>query len=144
MEGYLMANELRNNVFNDFMDPMTNFFDGLGRNMVNSSKMKTDVIENDDEFEVKAELPGFKKEDININYENDTLTIHAIHDLNKEQKDEDGKLIRSERTSSDVSRSFYLPDADTDKIGAKYDGGILDIMVPKSAEKESKHTISIN
>ncbi|CAI2553398.1 Acid shock protein [Apilactobacillus kunkeei] len=139
-----MANELRNNVFNDFMDPMTNFFDGLGRNMVNSSKMKTDVIENDDEFEVKAELPGFKKEDIDINYENDTLTIHAIHDLNKEQKDEDGKLIRSERTSSDVSRSFYLPDADTDKIGAKYDGGILDIMVPKSAEKESKHSISIN
>ncbi|WP_353485671.1 Hsp20/alpha crystallin family protein [Apilactobacillus waqarii] len=139
-----MANELRNNVFNDFMDPMSNFFDGLGRNMVNSSKMKTDVIENDDEFEVKAELPGFKKEDININYENDTLTIHAIHDLNKEQKDEDGRLIRSERTSSDVSRSFYLPDADTDKIGAKYDGGILDIMVPKSAEKESKHTISIN
>ncbi|TPR51148.1 Hsp20/alpha crystallin family protein [Apilactobacillus kunkeei] len=139
-----MANELRNNVFNDFMDPMTNFFDGLGRNMVNSSKMKTDVIENDDEFEVKAELPGFKKEDISINYENDTLTIHAIHDLNKEQKDEDGKLIRSERTSSDVSRSFYLPDADTDKIGAKYDGGILDIMVPKSAEKESKHSISIN
>lgn len=139
-----MANELRNNVFNDFMDPMTNFFDGLGRNMVNSSKMKTDVIENDDEFEVKAELPGFKKEDININYQNDTLTIHAIHDLNKEQKDEDGKLIRSERTSSDVSRSFYLPDADTDKIGANYDGGILDIMVPKSAEKESKHSISIN
>lgn len=139
-----MANELRNNVFNDFMDPMSNFFDGLGRNMVNSSKMKTDVIENDDEFEVKAELPGFKKEDININYENDTLTIHAIHDLNKEQKDEDGKLIRSERTSSDVSRSFYLPDADTGKIGAKYDGGILDIMVPKSAEKQSKHSISIN
>ena len=139
-----MANELRNNVFNDFMDPMSNFFDGLGRNMVNSSKMKTDVIENDDEFEVKVELPGFKKEDIEINYENDTLTIHAIHDLNKEQKDEDGKLIRSERTSSDVSRSFYLPDADTDKIGAKYDGGILDIMVPKSAEKESKHSISIN
>ncbi|MBC6389169.1 Hsp20/alpha crystallin family protein [Lactobacillus kunkeei] len=139
-----MANELRNNVFNDFMDPMSNFFDGLGRNMTNTSKMKTDVIENDDEFEVKAELPGFKKEDININYENDTLTIHAIHDLNKEQKDENGKLIRSERTSSNVSRSFYLPDADTDKIGAKYDGGILDIMVPKYAEKESKHTISIN
>ena len=139
-----MANELRNNVFNDFMDPMSNFFDGLGRNMATTSKMKTDVIENDDEFEVKAELPGFKKEDININYENDTLTIHAIHDLNKEQKDEDGKLIRSERTSSNVSRSFYLPDADTDKIGAKYDGGILDIMVPKSAEKESKHSISIN
>ncbi|MCX0326018.1 Hsp20 family protein [Apilactobacillus kunkeei] len=79
-----------------------------------------------------------------MNYENDTLTIHAIHDLNKEQKDEDGKLIRSERTSSDVSRSFYLPDADTSKIGAKYDGGILDIMVPKSAEKQSKHSISIN
>lgn len=139
-----MANELRNNVFNDFMDPMGTFFDGLGRNMANSSKMKTDVIENDDEFEVKAELPGFKKEDIHINYENDTLTIHAIHDLNKEQKDKDGKLIRSERTSSDVSRSFYLPDADTDKIGAKYDGGILDITVPKSAEKQSKHSISIN
>ncbi|GAT90801.1 MULTISPECIES: Hsp20/alpha crystallin family protein [Apilactobacillus] len=139
-----MANEVRNNVFNDFMDPMSNFFDGLGRNMVNSSKMKTDVIENDDEFEVKAELPGFKKEDIEINYENDTLTIHAIHDLNKEQTDKEGKLIRSERTSSDVSRSFYLPDADTDKIGAKYDGGILDIMVPKSAEKQSKHSISIN
>lgn len=139
-----MANELRNNVFNSFMDPMEDFFSGFGKNMVNSSKMKTDVIEHDKDYQVNVELPGFKKEDIDLDYRNDTLSIHAVHDLNKEFKDNNGKLLRSERTSSDVSRAFYLPNVEADHINAGYDGGILSITLPKSVEKESKHSISIN
>ncbi|AYF91995.1 Hsp20/alpha crystallin family protein [Apilactobacillus bombintestini] len=139
-----MANELRNNVFNNFMDPMEGFFNGLGKNMVNTNKMKTDVIEHDKDYQVNVELPGFKKADIDLDYRDDTLSIHAVHDLNKESKDDNGKLLRSERTSSDVSRAFYLPNVEADKINAGYDGGILSITLPKSVEKESKHSISIN
>lgn len=139
-----MANELRNNVFNNFMNPMEDFFNGFGNNMANVNKMKTDVIEHDKDYQVNVELPGFKKEDIDLDYRDDTLSIHAVHDLNKESKDDNGKLLRRERTSSDVSRAFYLPNVEADQINAGYDGGILSITLPKSVEKESKHSISIN
>ncbi|WP_105956621.1 Hsp20/alpha crystallin family protein [Apilactobacillus quenuiae] len=138
-----MANELRNGAF-DMLDPMENFFGDFGKNFANTSKMKTDVIENDNSFEVNAELPGFKKNDIDLDYRNDTLSIHAVHDLNKDQKDKDGQLIRSERSSSNVSRAFYLPNVENDKISASYDGGILKITLPKEAKDKSKHEINID
>ncbi|TPR12933.1 Hsp20/alpha crystallin family protein [Apilactobacillus timberlakei] len=138
-----MTNELRNGAF-DMLDPMESFFGDFGKNFTNTSKMKTDVIENDKSFEVNAELPGFKKADIDIDYRNDTLSIHAVHDLNKDQKDKDGQLIRSERTSSNVSRAFYLPNVENDKISASYDGGILKINLPKEAKDKAKHEINID
>ncbi|UQS84600.1 Hsp20/alpha crystallin family protein [Apilactobacillus apisilvae] len=138
-----MANELRNDVF-DFMNPMDGFFGNMNRNFSNTSKMKTDVVENDNNFEVNAELPGFKKNNIDLDYRNDTLSIHAVHDLNKDQKDKEGQLIRSERSSSNVSRAFYLPNVENDKISASYDGGILKITLPKEAKDKTKHEINID
>lgn len=142
-----MANELRNREFNVF-DPMNDFFGDFGKNFFNSvagNQMKTDVIENKDNFEVNAELPGFKKADINLDYDNDTLSIHATHDLRKEDKDTEGKVLRKERTSSNVSRAFYLPDVESDKISASYDGGILKVTLPKQeVTKETAHKIDIN
>jgi HSP20 family protein len=141
----MFNNELRNTDLNDLvMDPMASFFNGLGQNLHTVNKMKTDVIEHDKDFIVKAELPGFKKDDIDLDYRDDTLSIHAVHDLKKEMKDDQGKLVRQERTSSDVSRSFYLPNVTADQISAKYDGGILAVTLPKSADKIAKHSISIN
>lgn len=142
-----MANELRNRDF-DVFDPMNDFFGDFGKNFFNSvagNQMKTDVIENKDNFEVNAELPGFKKADIHLDYDNDTLSIHATHDLRKEDKDTEGKVLRKERTSSNVSRAFYLPDVESDKIAASYDGGILKVTLPKQeVTKETAHKIDIN
>ncbi|CAI2609784.1 Hsp20/alpha crystallin family protein [Apilactobacillus apinorum] len=141
-----MANELRNRDF-DVFDPMSDFFGDFGKNFFNSvagNQMKTDVIENEDNYVVSSELPGFKKDDIHLDYDNDTLSIHASHNLNKEDTNKEGKVLRKERTSSNVARSFYLPDVEIDQISAKYDGGILKIELPKSTQKQAAHKISIN
>ncbi|GEL16153.1 Hsp20/alpha crystallin family protein [Pediococcus cellicola] len=142
-----MANELRNRDFDDF-EPF-DFFDNFGKNffksMTQSSSMKTDIRENDKNYEVSAELPGFKKENIRLNYDNDTLTVEGKHNVDRAQKDEKGNLIRQERSYSNVSRQFYLPNVDRDKISASYDGGVLKITLPKSEEKLENNTqIPIN
>lgn len=142
-----MANELRNRDFDDF-SPL-DFFDNFGKNffksMTQGSSMKTDIRENDKNYEVSAELPGFKKENISLNYDNDTLTIEGKHNVEKEKKDEKGNLIRQERSFSNTSRQFYLPDIDREKISASYDGGVLKVILPKSEEKlEAGKQIQIN
>ncbi|CAI2611913.1 Acid shock protein [Apilactobacillus kunkeei] len=142
-----MANELRNRDFNVF-DPMNDFFGDFGKNFFNSvagNQMKTDVIENEDNYVVSSELPGFKKDEIHLDYNNDTLSIHATHDLNKEDTNKEGKVLRKERTSSNIARAFYLPDIDIDNVSADYDGGILKITLPKQEVKdEEAHKININ
>ncbi|AMV60879.1 heat shock protein Hsp20 [Pediococcus damnosus] len=142
-----MANELRNADFDDFAP--FDFYDNFGKNffksMTQGSSMKTDIRENEKDYEVSAELPGLKKENISLNYDNDTLTIEGKHNVNKEKKDEKGNLIRQERSFSNTSRQFYLPDIDRDKISASYDGGVLKITLPKSESKlESGKQIPIN
>ncbi|ANZ60512.1 molecular chaperone [Secundilactobacillus paracollinoides] len=130
----------RNNEF----DPMNIFNDmgNFGRNFFNgNSTMKTDINETDKGYEVKAELPGFKKDGIHLDYRDDTLRINASHDVAKEDKDEDGRVLRQERSSSNITRSFYLPGVDQDNVKATYDGGILTLTLPKVAEdqKDSHH-----
>lgn len=142
-----MANELRNRDFDDFA-PL-DFFDNFGKNffksMTEGSSMKTDIRENEKYYQVSAELPGFKKENIDLNYDNGTLTVTGKHNVDKEQKDEKGNLIRQERSYSNVSRQFYLPNIDRDKISASYDGGVLKVTLPKSEEKlQSGKQIPIN
>ncbi|WP_412989729.1 Hsp20/alpha crystallin family protein [Pediococcus siamensis] len=136
-----MANELRNRDFDDFAP--FDFFDNFGKNffksMTQSGSMKTDIREKENDYEVAAELPGFKKENIVLNYENDTLTVEGKHNVEKEQKDEKGNLIRQERSYSNVSRQFYLPNVDRDKISASYDGGVLKVTLPKRTEKVEHH-----
>ena len=111
------------NLFDDFFDEMDKDFFGKknplygkhGRNM-----MKTDVRETDNTYEVDIDLPGFKKEDININYENGYLTISTSKGLDKDEKDEQGHYIRQERYVGNMSRSFYLGDIPKEDIKAKY------------------------
>ncbi|TPR39747.1 Hsp20/alpha crystallin family protein [Apilactobacillus micheneri] len=141
-----MANELRNSDLGVF-EPTDDFFGDFGKNFFNSiasNQMKTDVTENKDNYVVTSELPGFKKDNIHIDYENDNLNIRATHDLKKENNDQAGRVIRKERTARNTSRSFYLPDVENDKISASYDGGILKITLPKEAKDNNKHKINID
>ncbi|WP_290900173.1 Hsp20/alpha crystallin family protein [Ferroglobus sp.] len=95
-----------------------------------------DVIDEGDRFRIVVDLPGFNKEDINVYVENGDLVIKAER---KEEKEEEGKnFIRKERKYGEVYRRVSLPsEVDIDKISAKYNNGVLEIIIPK-VEKEKK------
>ena len=96
-----------------------------------SGLMKTDVIEKDNSYQLEAELPGFNKEDINIDLKNEVLTISATHNENKDEKNENGKYIRRERRSSSYQRSFRTPGLKPEDIIAQYRNGVLTVNIPK-------------
>ncbi len=98
--------------------------------------MKTDVKETDAGYEVDIDLPGFKKDEINAKLENGYLTISAAKGLDKDEQDKNGKYIRRERYAGSMSRSFYVGDGVTQEdIKAKYEDGILRLVVPKKDAK---------
>ena len=102
-----------------------------------SHEMKTDVRETDSGYEVDIDLPGFKKDEINILLDNGYLSISAAKGLDKDEQDKEGKYIRKERYAGSMSRSFYVGNAITqDDIKAKYESGILRLSVPKKAAEE--------
>ena len=102
-----------------------------------SHEMKTDVRETDSGYEVDIDLPGFKKDEINIQLDNGYLSISAAKGLDKDEQDKEGKYIRKERSAGSMSRSFYVGNAITqDDIKAKYESGILRLSVPKKAAEE--------
>ena len=102
-----------------------------------SHEMKTDVRETDSGYEVDIDLPGFKKDEINIQLDNGYLSISAAKGLDKDEQDKEGTYIRKERYAGSMSRSFYVGNAITqDDIKAKYESGILRLSVPKKAAEE--------
>ena len=99
--------------------------------------MKTDIKEKDKEYEVDIELPGYKKEDVKAELKDGYLTISAAKNVSTEDKKEDGKYIRKERFSGNVSRSFYVgEDMTQEDIHAKFEDGILKLTVPKKEAKK--------
>ena len=129
------------NLFDDFFDddfmrfPMWSGRDPLyGKRSKNL--MKTDVRETEDTYEVDIDLPGFQKDEINVDLKDGYLTISASKGLDKDQKDKQGKYIRQERYAGACSRSFYVGDVEAGDVSAKYENGILQISLPKQAKKE--------
>lgn len=130
--------------FND--NVLDNFFnDSFFRN-TSMNAMKTDIEEKDGKYLFSIDLPGYSKEDIKINYEDGYLNIAAQKNTDKEEKDQDGKVIRQERYQGSVSRSFYLgKNLDESAFEANYNDGVLSIVVPtKELEKaEEKKYIEV-
>jgi len=117
----------------DFFD---NFFEPTVKN-----QMKCDVYEKDGKYHIEMDMPGFDKENINVECENGYLTISA--DKKAEENDEGKNYIRRERTSSSFSRSFYVGDVNADEIDAELKKGTLKVTVPKLKEETSKKQIEI-
>lgn len=87
------------------------------------------------------DLPGFKKDEVNIALKDGYLTIQAAKGLDKEEQDKKGKYIRQERYAGSCSRSFYVgEDVEPDQISAKFESGILQISVPKATKKLPKNS----
>ncbi len=147
----LMPSIFGENLFDDdWMDfPFERDFWGkknplYGKNAKNM--MKTDIREHDNGYEVDIDLPGFKKDEINLELENGYLTVSAAKGLDKDEKDDKGKYIRRERYAGAMQRSFYVGDTLTQEdIKAKYENGILSISIPKKDAQavETKKTIAI-
>ena len=110
-----------------------------------SHMMKTDVKETDEGYEVDVDLPGFKKDEIKLELNNGYLTISTEKSM--EKKDEKkGKVLRQERYSGTMQRSFYVGDSMTEEdIKAKYENGVLSLTLPKKEAKKvpEKKTILI-
>ena len=136
----IFGEDLFDDFFNDdfMMRPMRNTVPQM---------MKTDVRELDGAYELDMDLPGFKKEDIKVDLKDGTLTISAARNAETNEKDDNGKLIRQERYSGNVSRSFYVGENLEEKdIHAKFENGTLTLTFPKELEKkavEEKHFVSI-
>lgn len=108
--------------------------------------MRTDVREKDGSYELEIDLPGFDKEDISLELENGSLKVSAVKKFDNEEKDDRGVLIRRERYSGSMHRSFYIgEDVKEDDIKAKFDRGVLKLTVPKPEAKKipEKKTIAI-
>ena len=96
-----------------------------------------DLYETDDHFMIKAELPGVDKNDIKIDLKDRLLTLSGERTSENEVKEEN--YYRRERSYGKFQRAFMLPaDLDSDKIKAEFKDGVLQIEVPKPAEKKAK------
>lgn len=108
--------------------------------------MKTDVHDNDGNYELDIDLPGFKKDEISLTLDNGYLIVGACKTVNEDEKDSKGKLLRQERYSGAMQRSFYVGDNlnETD-VKAKFEDGVLSLTFPKEKEPEipEKKTIMI-
>lgn len=105
--------------------------------------MPVDVMEKENGFEVKADIPGVKKEDIKVTVDKDVLRINVESSSEKsEEKEEEGrKWHRYERSSQFVGRALRMPEgADLDKIRARYENGVLMLDVPKKEMKKEEQT----
>ena len=130
----------------NFIDDLFGFpymkeFEDMDRNMERklygrkaSRMMKTDIREKDDNYEVSIDLPGFKKEDITVELDNGYITISASKNLDKDENNKKGKLLRQERYAGSMARSFYVGEnVEKEDIDANYRHGVLNLTIPKKA-----------
>jgi HSP20 family protein len=131
----------RSNLFGD------DFFKGFSLRPVFGQQeltpeIRLDVSEDDKAYQVKAEIPGVKKEDIKVTVDGNQVSISA--EIKKEKEEKEGtKVIRSERYYGSVSRSFSLAqDVDQGGASAKYNDGVLELTLPKKAGSTA-HQLSV-
>lgn len=124
-------------------DVFDNFFAPVRSESV--SRMKCDIYEKDGVYTMEMDIPGFNREDVNIEIDdNDYLTITAEKTLENNDSDDNKNYVRRERSYGKYQRSFYVGDIDKENIDAVFENGILKVTMPKKQEQKlSKKTIEI-
>ncbi|PWF99860.1 Hsp20/alpha crystallin family protein [Levilactobacillus bambusae] len=112
--------------------------------MVAPKLMKTDIVETKTQYLVDVDLPGFKKRHLHVDYREDTLRIAAKYEAAGTVENSSDHLMLQERLTEDLSRAFYLPNVDRDKIEATFEDGVLHLSLPKiNQDGEGMHNIPI-
>jgi HSP20 family protein len=118
-------------LFNDMFDNM------ITPDFRRSTVPGVNIIENDESYRLELAAPGLSKEDFKINIENDVLTISAEKKIENTEKTE--KFTRKEFSYGSFFRSFTLPEmVNAEQISAKYENGIMAIVLPKKEEAKPK------
>ena len=130
-------------LFNWMSQPIASIFSDTG---FSGKSFNVDVKDNGDSYELKAELPGFAKEDVHLSYKDNYLSISANKEESKDEKDDQGNFIRRERYCGSMSRSFYIDNIDENKCNAEFKDGILTLTMPKlsAPQEEIVHEIPIH
>lgn len=147
----LLPRVFSEDLFDDFFEDDFPFFDNrAGRDVEKKlygrrakNLMKTDIKELEGAYELVVDLPGFKKEEVQVALEKGYLTISAAKGLDKdEQEKESGRYIRRERYAGACQRSFYVGEHLTQEdIKGEFKHGILKLTIPK---KEAKPAVEEN
>ncbi len=132
-----MTNDLLDSFFGKPLTPMNRF----------ANPMKTDIVEKDGEYLMSIDMPGFKKEDITAELKDGYLTISAGSNESKEEKDDEGNVVYSERHSGECRRSYFVgKHLNEEDIKASFEDGVLKVTFPSEEKKppvEEKKLISI-
>ncbi len=103
------------------------------------SYMKTDIYEMDNKYYIEIDLPGFKKENLQVIFSHGYITVVA----SKQIEETDKNFIKRERTYGSYKREFYVGNVDYSKINSRYKDGVLTIEVLKNSENKEQKTIEI-
>ena len=147
----LLPSVFGENLFDDwFSFPDFRDFDRTERKLYGKHAdrlMKTDVHEHDDHYEVDIDLPGFSKDEINLELKDGYLTVSAAKGLDEDDTNKKGKLIRQERYAGAMQRTFYVGENLTEEdIKASFKHGVLNLSVAKKDQPKlpEKKTITID
>lgn len=137
---YSVNRNLVDELFNNFLrnDYHENYLANCG------NQPATNLFETEKEFRIELLLPGFTKEDVQLNYQKNLLTIKVDKEVSKENQTEEYKYARREFGTFNFERTFKVPEAvDTENIGAKFENGILYVTLPKKEEAVDKTPVEI-
>ena len=126
----------RNNLFDDVFD------DFMGPEKPHHNPMKCDIYEKDGVYNIEVDVPGYKREEIEIETKDGYVTITVDKKFDKESV-EGKKFYYHERKYGRHERSFYIGDMDEEKITAKLEDGVLIVKIPRIEEKNTKKIIEI-
>ena len=137
------------NLFDDFFGRDFDLFPALpdrnplyGKHAKNL--MKTDVRETENTYELDIDLPGFKKDEVNLELKDGYLSISAAKGLDKDEQDKQGRYIRQERYAGTCSRSFYVGEGvEPADVSARFEDGILRVSLPKREQKQLPKSTTI-
>ena len=128
MFGMIPFTREENSLWNYLDNMEKSLFTGFG----DMSQFRCDIQDKGDSYLLEAELPGFAKEDIQLNVKDGILTISAQHKESSEEKDKKGNYIRRERRYGSFTRSFDISGIQEHAITAAYNNGVLELELPKA------------
>ena len=118
-------------------------FDDMEKEMKKNNHMKCDVIENEKDYQVEMDIPGYDKNDIKIEFQDGILTVTAEKHKENNEDNKKKKYIRRERYFGKISRSFSFSEIDEDRINAEFKNGTLILTIPKKEKINNIKTIEI-